>query len=92
MLPAPDEVTLTQGTLSGSLKLRASAVDNAGSYEAQKTTQINLPATWETVGLTTAPRLTLEELTPGTTYWARVRAIGSAGPGAWSEPVVAMAV
>ena len=92
VLPAPGWVTLTQGTLSGSLNLRGESMNNAGSYEAQKTTQINTPNSWETVGLFTAPRMTLEELTPGTVYWTRMRAIGSAGPGAWSEPVSAMAI
>jgi hypothetical protein len=89
VLPAPQWVALTQGTLSGSLKLRAEALDNAGGYEVQKTSQLGSPAAWETIGLFTAPRMMLEDLTPGAIYWARVRAIGSEGPGAWSDPVSA---
>jgi hypothetical protein len=92
VLPAPDGVTLTQGTLSGSLDLRGRPVPNAGSYEAQKTTSIANPNSWEPVGQFTAARMSLDGLTPGTTYWARLRAIGSAGPGAWSEPVSAIAI
>ncbi len=92
ILPAPEGVTLTQGTLSGSLNLRGSAPDNAASFEMQTTTQIANPASWATAGQATAPRMTLDGLTPGTTYWSRMRAIGSAGPGAWSEPVSAMAI
>ena len=92
VLPAPQQVTLTQGELSGSLNLRGRPVANAGSYEAQKTTDIAKANSWEPVGQFTAARMTLEDLTPGTTYWGRLRAIGSAGPGAWSEPVSAIAV
>lgn len=92
ILPAPASVTLTQGTLSGSLELRGSPLNNAASYEMQRTTQITNPASWETVGQGTAARMTMNGLTPGTTYWSRMRGIGSAGPGAWSEPVSAMAI
>lgn len=92
ILPAPEGVTLIQGTLSGSLELRGGSLSNAASYEMQRTTQIANPASWETVGQGTAARMTMEGLTPGTTYWSRMRGIGSAGPGAWSEPVSAMAI
>ena len=92
VLPAPQEVTLTQGMLSGSLDLRGRPVTNAGAYEAQKTTDPTKANGWESGPQFTAPRMTLENLTPGTTYWTRLRAIGSAGPGAWSEPVSAIAV
>ena len=92
ILPAPHEVTLTQGTLSGQLQLRARPVANAGAYEGQKTTTVTNPNSWESVDALTAARMTIDGLTPGTTYWARLRAIGSAGPGAWSEPVSAIAI
>jgi hypothetical protein len=92
VLPAPQQVTLTQGTLSGSLDLRGRPVPNAGAYEGQKTTTIDNPNSWEPVDQTTAARMTVEGLTPGKTYWGRLRAIGSAGPGAWSEPVSAIAL
>lgn len=92
VLPAPQEVTLTQGTLAGSLNLRGRPVPNAGAYEAQKTTAIANANSWESVGQFTAAGMTVEQLTPGTTYWARLRAIGSAGPDAWSEPVSAIAI
>lgn len=92
VLPAPQQVTLTQGTLSGSLDLRGRPVSNAGSYEAQTTTTIDNPASWESVEQMTSARMSLGGLEPGKTYWARLRAIGSFGPGAWSEPVCAIAV
>ncbi len=63
-----------------------------GSYEAQLSTDVNKADEWENAGAFTAARTTFDELTPGKTYWARLRAIGSAGPGAWSERVPAMAL
>ena len=91
-LPAPEGATLLNGTLSGVLDLRSRPVVNAKSYEAQTTTDVNKDESWKDVGTFTSTRIALEDLTPGMTYWARVRAIGSAGPGAWSDAVSAMAI
>ena len=91
-LPAPVGTTLLLGALSGVLDLRSKPVVNARSYEAQMTTDVNKEESWKDVGTFTSTRIALEDLTPGMTYWARVRAIGSWGPGAWSDPVSAMAV
>ena len=92
VLPAPEQVTLTQGTLSGSLDLRGCPVPNAGAYEGQMTTTIDNPGCCRSVDQTPAAQVTLEQLTPGTNYWGRLRAIGSAGPGVRSEPVSAIAI
>jgi hypothetical protein len=92
ILPAPQNVTLTQGTLSGQLDLRAQPLTNAGSYEGQLTTDLNKQDGWETIGNFTAAKMTAQELTPGEKYWGRLRAIGAAGPGAWSDPVAAIAI
>ena len=35
----------------------------------------------------TASHMLVEGLTPAHTYWFRVRAIGSGGPGRWADPV-----
>ena len=37
-------------------------------------------------------RVMFDSLTPGKTYWARVRTNGTAGPSDWSNPATAMAV
>ena len=92
ILPAPDGVTLTQGTLSGVLNLRSKPVTNAASYEAQLSTDLNKEENWKAQGTFTSTRVEFDDLTPGTTYWGRVRAIGAAGPGAWSDPISAMAI
>ena len=91
VLPAPVAVTLTQSALSGILDFRAKAVANASAYEGQMTMDVNKDD-WGSVGTFTAARFKLEALKPGTTYWARARAIGAAGPGAWSDAVSAMAI
>jgi hypothetical protein len=92
VLPAPLNVTLKQGTLSGTLNLRAQPVQNAGSYEVQRTTNPAQESAWQDVGALTAARMTLEGLTPGTVYTARIRAVGAKGPGAWAVTVPVMAV
>ena len=91
VLPAPQNVTLTQSMLSGQLDFRGGAVVNASAYEGQMTADLNKDA-WATVGVFTASRFSLDDVKPGTTYWARERAIGSAGPGAWSDAVSAIAI
>ena len=90
MLPAPDGTTLLNGTRTGVPDLRSRAVVNAKSYEAQTTPDLNKEESWEDVGTFTSTRIALEDLTPGMTYWARVRAIGAAG--AWSAAVSATAI
>ena len=72
-------MTLTQSMLSGQLDFRGGAVVNASAYEGQMTADLNKDA-WATVGVFTASRFSLDDVKPGTTYWARERAIGSAGP------------
>ena len=91
VLPAPLGATLTQGPLSGRLDFRTASVANASAYEGQMTTDIN-KSEWEDVGTFTATRFSLDDLKPGTVYWARSRAVGSEGPGAWSDAVSAMAI
>ena len=90
-LPPPQGATLTQSRLSRQLEFRAGSVANANAYEGQVTTDIGKDE-WENVGTFTATRFSLDDLKPGTTYWARSRAVGSAGPGAWSDAVSAMAI
>ncbi len=91
VLPAPHGATLTQSPLSGRLDFRTAAVVNASAYEGQMTTDIN-KSEWEDVGTFSATRFSLDDLKPGTVFWARSRAVGSAGPGAWSDAVSAMAM
>jgi hypothetical protein len=92
ILPAPEGVTLTQGKMSGALDLQGAPVSRAAGYEGQITQNLGSTSDWTGVGIFTAARMTAQGLSPGTNYWGRMRAIGSAGPGAWSDPVPAIAI
>lgn len=72
--------------LTTQLKLRASPVTNAHSYEVQSRTG---SGAWTAAGTFTQARaIVVPNLTPGTVYEFRVRAIGgSTGYSDWSDPV-----
>jgi len=89
-LDQPAVVTLDNaGTTK--LLLRLTPVLNAKSYQVQTNTNGN--GTWTEAGIyTQARRITLEGLTPGTTYSVRARAVGGAtGYSDWSAPASHMA-
>ena len=90
-LPPPENLRLRRPELSGQLKARCAAVANAGSYQWRYATSL-APASWTEVAPTMAANVTLENLTPGTTYVVQVRAIGSQGPSDWSDPAMLMVV
>jgi hypothetical protein len=71
---------------SGQLLVRIQAIANAHSYEAQ--TQVGAGA-WTPAGISSqARRFVIPNLTPGTTYNVRVRAVGAGQSyGDWSDPV-----
>ena len=71
--------------------LRLQTILNAKSYQVQLATTVNGP--WSEAGIyTQARRIVLMGLTPGTTYFVRVRAIGgSTGYSEWSVPATLMA-
>jgi len=83
-LPAPGDLTAKATDNDGQIDLRCKAVSGAGSYEWQQ--RLHTDATgWQALRLTTTSRIVVDALTPGTVYAFRVRAIGSAGPGTWSD-------
>jgi len=69
---------------TGSVVLRLQPVANAKSYQVQLSTDTG--KTWTEAGIyTQARRVVLNGLTPGVTYYVRVRAIGgSTGASDWS--------
>jgi hypothetical protein len=88
-LVAPS-ITEVDNVASTQLLVRLSPVTNAKSYHLQ--TSIGSGA-WQDGGIfTQARRIVLTNLTPGTTYTVRARAIGgSTGSSDWSSPVSLMA-
>ena len=87
----PPTVTDLENLASTKLLVRLTPITNARSYNVQTNTNGN--GTWADAGIyTQARRIVLGNLTPGTTYSVRARAIGgSTGSSDWSAPVSLMA-
>jgi hypothetical protein len=66
--------------------VKASPVSKAGAYEVQTTTaDPTIESNWTAAGsFMNCGHIELDGLTVGKVYSVRLRAIGSAGPGAWT--------
>ena len=84
--PPPAVIKLSRGAVSGTLVVSASRVVKAGSYDVQLTAaDPTVEANWTDAGVyKTCRRIELEGLTPMKVYSVRMRALGTAGYGAWS--------
>jgi hypothetical protein len=93
-LPAPQFLRVERTGGSGLLLARVQPVDGAASYEVQlATADPAVEANWKPALISTTPsRIELKGLTPGTTYYVRVRGIGSHGPGDWANSPGVIAV
>ena len=83
-LPAPGDLRAEATDNEGEIELRCKTVTGASSYEWQCRLHTGSPP-WEAVKTGTTVKILVSNLTPGTVYAFRVRAIGSAGPGTWSD-------
>ncbi|MBL9183015.1 MAG: fibronectin type III domain-containing protein [Verrucomicrobiaceae bacterium] len=83
-LPAPGDLRATSSDMEGQIDLRCNAVKGASSYEWECRLHDGNPP-WSSLKTSTTVRISATGLTPGLVYAFRVRAIGSAGPGAWSD-------
>ena len=90
VLPAPQNARLSLTGKSGEMLLRFDRVVNAANYSVQVSDASTGP--WEDETPSTSTRVLIEGLTPGQLYWVRACANGSAGAGAWSAAISAMAV
>lgn len=86
-MPAPANLSATAGDMDGEIDLSWQPVDGAGSYEVDCKLH-NDAAVWVRVKAVTASKLSAADLTPGSLYAFRVRAVGAAGEGAWSDEAV----
>lgn len=93
-LPAPAGLKVTHGRSSGELAVRVAKLSGAVSYEVALSQGDGGPsAEWRHAKTSASgARIVLEHLPPGQTFWVRVRAVGSAGPGLWTEPARIMVV
>jgi hypothetical protein len=90
-LPAPGNLVTTTGDNEGEIDLTWNRVRGASAYEIE--CKVNTgPESWQAVKVVTNSRFTVTALIPGTVYAFRVRAIGAAGSGAWSDQAIRRAM
>ncbi len=83
---APGNVRLKQTGVTGVLQVLSDAVKGASAYEVQYTLDPNA-GPWIDGGTFASTRgIGISGLTRGKDYWVRLRAIGTNGPGPWSDP------
>ena len=89
---APQRLRLARGTTSGSLVIRAGRVPSSGSYDVQTTSSDpTVETNWAAAGsYKNCQRIELSGLATLKTWSVRVRALGAAGPGAWTAPASLM--
>jgi hypothetical protein len=89
-LPAPQNLTVTHGALTGNLNAKASPVFGAATYNW--TCTADTPNAVPLTGQSTAASFTFAGLTPGVTYTITGNAVGAAGPSNWSQSASLMAI
>ena len=82
---APLGVLAFAGEFPGQLLVRWDPVDGSVIYEIQTTNDPMTESSWVSQGNSTKTSASLMGLSSGSHCWARVRAIGSAGPGPFSD-------
>ena len=83
---APGNVRLRHAGVTGVIQMLCDSVPRAKAYELQYTQDPNA-GPWTDGGTFPNTRgLGVTGLTRGKDYWARIRAVGPKGPGAWSDP------
>jgi len=83
-LPAPSDLHSNYGAEEGSVECQWDRVRGAQAYFVECSSTANGP--WNQVYTGTSTHCTLTGLIPGSQYWFRVRALGAAGLGPWSDP------
>lgn len=88
-LPAPVDFLATMGDQEGEIDLTWSRVRGAKTYIVEHSDNVT-PRVWSQKAVVTTSKATVSGCTPGQLCVFRVRAIGSAGPGPWSDESVKM--
>jgi hypothetical protein len=87
----PAQVTnlgLAAGPVDGTLKAAWKPVRGVRSYEVEASPDPIMPTSWIYKGTVTKSKTTVNSFASGAKIWVRVRGIGAAGPGPWSDPAV----
>jgi len=87
-LAPPQNVVVFAGDNEGSVTVKWEPVRGAMSYQLEHTTDPNVPSSWVNHTNTTRSEALYTGLASGTRMWFRVRGLGAAGEGAWSDPSV----
>ncbi len=87
----PANLRASMGDLAGEIDTQWDAVRGAKSYILDCRTHGATPGPWAQVKILTSSKFTVTGLVPGQEYSFRVRAVGTAGEGPWSDEAVKMA-
>lgn len=95
--PAPPvgqvmNLTLTHGDHEGAVDAAWNRDKSARSYEVQTSPEPMSATSWVPNQIAPRSACTIQNQTPGSKLWVRVRAIGNDGAGLWSDPAVIIAV
>jgi len=85
-LTQPQNLAVTAGDMDGTLDASCDPAAGAKTYDWQMTTADAVNGPYATVSQTTSSSTALTGLTSGQRVWVRVRAVGTTGPGPWSDP------
>ncbi|HTA66110.1 MAG TPA: hypothetical protein VK753_11445 [Xanthomonadaceae bacterium] len=88
-LPAPSNLRLVRGKVSGTLVARCDRQNRAGCYQ-WRCAPTATPTAWLPIATTLSASATFDGLVPAMQYTVQVCVIGTAGPSNWSD--VAMVV
>lgn len=94
MATAIDKVAYVNATIgdnSGEIDLSWDKVAGAKSYVVETALSSMNPLEWKHMLVSTKSKAEIVNLMPGTGYQIRVAAVGAAGQGSWSDPVVKVA-
>lgn len=80
-------LSVTAGDSSGELDLQWDPASSAKSYEVHVSPDPVTNASWNSQPSVTKSKTVVNGMASGTRVWTRVRAINSAGQGAWSSPI-----
>ena len=86
---APNRVmnlAITSGDSAGELDLQWDTIPGAKTYEIQTSPDPMTATSWTSQPSVTKSKAVILGLTSGARVWMRVRAVNSAGQGAWSDP------
>jgi hypothetical protein len=81
-------LVLAAGPADGTLKAAWKPVRGVRSYELEASPDPITPTSWIYKGAVTKAKATVNSFASGAKVWVRVRGIGAAGPGPWSDPSV----